>query len=117
MSSKPYPKGRLSAHEIADVLATLYSESFGGKKTGKYRISRKYLRQLAGRKRLPPGFIDQIGEELFERGLVIADLESFFVVLDQRLFNSYRRVTSAAIGTVIGEENMHGTEDESAEAD
>ena len=117
MKDKSHPKGRLSAHEIAEVLAALYTKSFGGKRTGKYRISRKFLRQLAGRRRLPSGFVDQIGEELFERGLVIADLEMFFVVLDQKLFNSYRRVTSAAIGDVIGAENMREAEDETVEDD
>ena len=33
---------------------------------------------------------------------MILNLESFFAVLHQRLFNSYRRVTSVAVGQASG---------------
>ena len=88
---------RPSASEVAELLATLYGQAFGGKRLGKYRISRKYLRELARRQRLTPDFIHELGDELFERGFIISDLETFFAVLDQRLFNSYRRVNATAI--------------------
>jgi len=94
------PNERPSAPEVAELLAKLYGQEFGGKRLGKYRISRKYLRELARRQRLTPDFLHELGDELFERGFVIAELETFFAVLDQRLFNSYRRVTSAAVGKV-----------------
>ena len=100
METEPNLGGRLSAREIATLLAELHGHEFGGARAGKYRISRKFLRQLAGRRRLTPEFIHEIGDELFEQGFVIADLETFFAVLHQRLFNSYRRVTSAAVGQV-----------------
>lgn len=90
----------LSAAEVAVLLVGLYAERFGGKGSGKYRISRKFLRQLAGRRRLTAEFLDQIADELFEQGLVLTDLETFFAVLDQRHFNSYRRVTAAAMGRI-----------------
>ena len=100
MQTEPSSGGRPSAREIAAVLAELYGQEFGGARTGKYRISRKFLRQLTGRRRLTPELIHEIGDELFEHGFVIIDLESFFAVLHQRLFNSYRRVTSAAVEQV-----------------
>ena len=96
------PGGSLRADEIAALLAELHDHEFGGARAGKYRISRKFLRQLAGRRRLTPQLIDEFGDELFERGFVIVDLETFFAVLHLRLFNSYRRVTSAAIEQVSG---------------
>lgn len=102
MQTEPPSGGRPSAREIAVVLAELYGRGFGGARTGKYRISRKFLRQVAGRRRLTPELIREIGDELFEHGFVIVDLESFFAVLHQRLFNSYRRVTSVAIEQVSG---------------
>ena len=102
METVPRSGGRPSAREIATRLAELYGQEFGGARTGKYRISRKFLRQLAGRRRLTPELIHEIGDELFEHGFVILDLESFFAVLHQRLFNSYRRVTSVAVGQVSG---------------
>ena len=92
---------RPTAPEVAELLATLYGQAFGGKRLGKFRISRKYLRELAHRQRLTPDFIHELGDELFERGFIIADLETFFAVLDQRLFNSYRRVNAAAIGKLV----------------
>ena len=92
---------RPTAPEVAELLATLYGQAFGGKRLGKFRISRKYLRELARRQRLTPDFIHELGDELFERGYIIADLETFFAVLDQRLFNSYRRVNAMAIGRLV----------------
>lgn len=85
------------AHPIAGALVRLYEESFGGKERGRYRISTKYLRQIAGRKRLYAEEVDAIGRALFERGFVLIDLESFVVVLSQKTFDSYRRVNEAAI--------------------
>ena len=102
MQTEPPSGGRPSVREIAALLAELYGQEFGGARTGKYRISRKFLRQVAGRRRLTPELIHEIGDELFEHGFVIVDLESFFAVLHQRLFNSYRRVTSVAVGQVSG---------------
>lgn len=92
---------RPSAFEVAELLATLYGQEFGGKRLGKYRISRKYLRELARRQRLTPEFIHELGDELFEQGFIISDLETFFAILDQRLFNSYRRVSSMAIKRLV----------------
>lgn len=88
---------------VADALAALYGKSFGGKATGRYRISRKALRMLAGRRSLTPWLVDGLVEALFERGYVLIPAESYFVVVEQKLFNSYRRVTAAAIAAVLGE--------------
>jgi len=41
--------------------------------------------------------VQQIGAELFELGFVLIDLETFFVVLAQRTFRSYRRVSDASL--------------------
>ena len=109
---------RPTAPEVADLLAMLYGRAFGGKRLGKYRISRKYLRELAGRQRLTPDFIHELGDELFERGFIIADLETFFAVLDQRLFNSYRRVNATAIkGLDDRETGVSGVPVRASEAD
>lgn len=88
---------RLSEREIAEMLAALYEESFGGKPRGRYRISMKHLKALTGRRRVPAETVRKIGEELFELGYVLIDLETFFVVLAQRTFISYRRVSDASV--------------------
>jgi len=84
---------RPSERQVAELLANLYEVEFGGKARGRYRIAMKHMRLLTGRKRMPPSTIRKISEELFELGLVMIDMETFFVVLAQRTFNSYRRVS------------------------
>ena len=89
------------ADVVAEKLENLYARPFGGRRAGKFRISRKFLRQVAGRRRLSDDFVRAVGEALFERGCVLVDLETHFVVLEQRLFNSYRRVTAAAVSQIM----------------
>jgi hypothetical protein len=88
---------RLSEQEIAARLADLYEVGFGGKNRGRYRISMKYLRMLAGRNRVSPEAIRKISEELFEFGFVLIDLETYFVVLAQNTFRGYRRVAEGCL--------------------
>lgn len=57
----------------------------------------KHLRVLTQRRRISPSILRKLGEELYELGYVLIDLETFFVVLAQRTFTSYRRVSDAAI--------------------
>ena len=90
LPDKPTP-GR-----IADLLVALETIPFGGKPGGRFRISRKFLRQIAERRRLPPELVAAIADEMFERGYVFIDMEAYFAVLAQRSFSSYRRVTAAA---------------------
>lgn len=92
---------RPDAGQIADLLEALDSRPFGGKPKGRFRISRKFLRQFASRRRLPADLISAIADEMFERGYVMIDMEAYFVVIPQRYFGSYRRVTAAAVETVL----------------
>lgn len=75
----------------ADGLAKLYDESFGGKDKGRYRISAKLLRDLAGRRRLYEDDVRDIGRAMMQRGLVLIDMDGFFVVLSAGTFTNYRR--------------------------
>lgn len=86
---------------LAAYLARLYDEQFGGASSGKFRISRKFLRQLAARRKLSDEFLGGLAEELFEAGFVFVDCESYFVVFSQKQFSSYRRVTSVAVNKVL----------------
>jgi hypothetical protein len=88
---------RPSERQIAERLAALYEDKFGGKERGRYRISMKQMRALTDRKRVPAEVIGQIGEEMFELGYVLIDLETFFVVLAQGTFRSYRRVSDSCL--------------------
>ncbi|MDH3666894.1 MAG: hypothetical protein OEN23_08180 [Paracoccaceae bacterium] len=75
----------------ADRLAQLYDEAFGGKPRGRYRISAKLLRALTDRHRLYEDDIRQLARALFERGYVLIDMDSFYVVMSSNSFVNYRR--------------------------
>ncbi len=81
----------------ADRLAALYNESFGGKETGRYRIAAKLVRALAGRRRLYEDDVRNLSRALLERGFVLIDMESFFVVMSANTFVNYRRANEEAI--------------------
>jgi len=80
-----------------DRLAALYDESFGGKKSGRYRIPAKLMRELAKRRRLYEDDIQAIGRALLERGYVLIDLDSFYVVMSANAFLNYRRVSEVQL--------------------
>jgi len=90
-------EGERSGQPVAERLAELYEMRFGGKERGRYRFSMKQMRALTGRKRVPGEVIRSINEELFELGYVLIDLETFFVVLAQSTFRSYRRVSDSCL--------------------
>lgn len=82
---------------VADKLAALYANPFGGKKTGRYRIAAKLVREIAGRRRLYESDVADLTRELLERGYVLVDMESFFVVLSANTFVNYRRANEDCI--------------------
>ena len=104
---REFPHGPGSVDVVAEKLISLASERFGGRPSGRYRISRKFLRQLSGRRRLPPDYLADLAELLFERGYLFTDLETHFVVIEQRIVNGYRRVTSAAVQAVAAQDREH----------
>ena len=85
---------KLMHKHVAQELAALYEQPFGGKDRGRFRISTKLMCELAGRRRLYAEDVLAIGRELFELGYVIIDMETYFAVLSQRTLRSYRRVNA-----------------------
>jgi hypothetical protein len=92
---------RMNGRQVAERLADLYDQKFGGKDRGRFRISMKHLRALAGRKRIPVGLVSKISEELFELGYVLVDLETYFIVMSQATFRSYRRVSDSYVSSMM----------------
>ena len=82
---------------VADRLAELYNHSFGGKPKGRYRIPVKLVRHLAGRRRLYEDDIRELTRAMLERGYVLIDMDSFFVVMAVNTFVNYRRANDACI--------------------
>ncbi len=88
----------------ADILANLYGREFGGKESGRYRVSEKLMRQLLQRRRLYEADITAMTRALFERGYVLVDMDSFYVVLSANAFVNYRRVADATIQQALERE-------------
>ncbi len=82
---------------IAQRLEELYETAFAGTARGRYRLSMKHFRMLTGCRRVYPDTIRAITRALYERGYVLVDMETYFVVLSQRTFSSYRRVNESVL--------------------
>ncbi len=76
---------------VADRLAELYERKFGGKDKGRYRISARLVREAAGRNRLYEDDVRMLTRSLLERGFILIDMDSFFVVMSMNSFVNYRR--------------------------
>jgi len=88
---------QLSLAAVADRLAEFSNHAFGGKAKGRYRIAAKLVRHLAGRRRLYEDDIRELTRAMLERGYVLIDMDSFFVVMSVNTFVNYRRANEACI--------------------
>tara|TARA_R110002096_G_scaffold17030_25_gene58675 strand:+ start:3073 stop:3354 length:282 start_codon:yes stop_codon:yes gene_type:complete len=86
-----------SPDSAADKLAALFDTPFGGKPKGRFRISSKLLRQIFQRRRLYDDDIRQLTRAMLERGYVLVDMDSFFVVLSANSFVNYRRANEESL--------------------
>lgn len=86
---------------VAEKITAFYDLPFGGKESGRFRLSMKLLRQLVGRKRLYPEDIQELSRALYERGFILIDMETFFVVLNTRSFASYRRLNDSSLNVSV----------------
>ncbi len=83
---------------VADHLTKLYDQPFGGKPKGRYRIAAKLVSRLAGRKRLYEDDVRHLTRMMLERGFVLVDMDTFFVVMSANTFVNYRRANEECIG-------------------
>ncbi|WP_171206977.1 hypothetical protein [Ruegeria sp. HKCCA0235A] len=82
----------------AGQMAALYDRDFGGKPNGRYRISDKLVRRIAGRKRLYESDIRALSAALLELGYVLIDMDTFYVVMSANSFVNYRRANDDCAG-------------------
>lgn len=83
--------------KTADQLSRLYDEEFGGKTRGRFRIAAKLVRQISGKRRMYEADISLLTRAMLERGFVLIDMDTFFVVLSANTFVNYRRVNESAL--------------------
>lgn len=88
---------QLDFNMVADRLAALYSEPFGGKKTGRYRISARLLRELFRCRRLYEDDVRVLTRVLAQQGYILVDMDNFFVVMAANTFVNYRRVNEDSL--------------------
>ena len=81
----------------ARQLAHLYDTSFGGKTKGRFRMSSKQIRGIMGRKRVYSDDVEKLTRACLEEGLILIDMDSFFVVLGANTFVNYRRLSAEAL--------------------
>jgi hypothetical protein len=82
---------------VAGKLAVLYAKPFGGKKSGRYRISARLLRQLFGCRRLYEDDVRMLTRALAQQGYVLVDMDTFFVVMAANTFVNYRRANENSL--------------------
>lgn len=80
--------------QAARSLAAFYAASFGGKASGRFRLSARQMRDLLGRKRVYPEDVTLLSRAAYEEGLVLIDMDTFFVVMSARTFVNYRRLNA-----------------------
>ena len=83
----------------AGRLAELYDQRFGGKESGRYRIPVKLIRIIGGRRRIYEDDTKALSRALFERGYVLIDMDTFFVVMSANAFVNYRRANEDCLRT------------------
>lgn len=96
---------RLNASEVAEILENIYETGFGGKKRGRFKITRSDFRKLSNRKNLHDSFIYDVSEEALELGYVVFPLYDDIVVIEEEVIRNYRKVTKKIIDENIEDEN------------
>ncbi|MGJ8530236.1 hypothetical protein [Maritalea sp.] len=84
-------KKKIWIDTLTDRLVGLYAERFGGKDNGRYRVAAKSVRDAAGRSRLYEDDVQDLTRAMCERGYILIDMDSFFVVMSANSFVNYRR--------------------------
>ena len=96
-------------------LVALYEQPFGGKSRGRYRISMKLMCGIFGQRRVWPEQREPLRRELYERGYLLVDLETYFVIVSLQTFVNYRRVNKGGVESLTGISKSDSSRDVSAE--
>lgn len=83
-------------NEVVDDLIALYTEKFGGKSKGRYKISKENLAYLSARVNLQEVIINQLRDEMLKEGYsfikIHDDEKTSFIIIDNNIFTNYREV-------------------------
>ena len=85
----------------AKRIAALYSQEFGGKSSGRFRVAAKQLRELLGVRRIYEDDVTRLSRCMLNEGYVLIDMDSFYVVLSANAFVNYRRANAESLNRVM----------------
>jgi hypothetical protein len=88
------------AQQASDDLKMLYSSTFGGKSTGRFKISREDFKVVTGRSTLQPGFIAEVmAHAVIDHSLVLLELNggTYFGVIEVDKVLGWRTVPDRLI--------------------
>lgn len=81
-----------SAEEMATIIKEIYEKKFGGKRRGRFQISRSMFRRIAGRSNLRDAFVQEVADESLDNGYVLIPIDDALVVIEKRVLDNYRAV-------------------------
>lgn len=104
--------------QVALLLANIYEDEFGGKRRGRFKITRSSLRRLAGRKRLEDSTINRIMGAALEIGYILVDLGDNLAVVEESVMLNYRPVPKSVLSRhSIENDDATGEEDDDDDND
>jgi len=101
---------------VADKLyISAYEARFGGKKRGRFLITRSDLRELLGVSKLTTDTIDKLAEEFLSTDLALIDMEDCFGVMETSMILNWRKIPSRLVEEYKNEIDSELIEDEELE--
>lgn len=102
----------MSSKEAVKELIRIYSEPFGGKQKGRYKISRELLGIMLGTKNLGK-YLPDIMDLAIEKGYIVDDIGDYISVLELSMALSYRPATKKVIfKNIANDDDSIESEDE-----
>ena len=103
--------------DVAKDLADIYEKTFGGKKRGRYKISRGSLCSLSSRKRLEDSIIDKITDAAYDIGYIIVNIGEYFAVVEEGVMLNYRPVPKSVLSEFVQNNEQNYLPDENDDED
>ncbi len=86
---------------IVRRLKTISTLDFGGKSSGRYKISYKRMQQITGKTILNENFIELLSDHCLMYGISIINLGSEFAIIETGILNGYRNTPQGIVDKII----------------
>lgn len=93
---------KLSPEQVAAYIQQIYKESFCGKKEGRFQMSRKQFKTLAGRQHLHDTYSGDVIEACYtQQGIAMTELDDGFAFVRVKVKDRYRKLTKEVFDDTI----------------